>query len=240
MQKDRGEIEMVSSAAKETTGLTLSLCKAFDILSCFTPETPALRVTDITKRVDMTQSNVSRLVATMTAYGYLEKDEDSGYYQLGKQIITLSSIALNHSELRKQALPELFLLEQQFGVGANLAVLYDDSMYYLAHVDSRTSPRMYTMVGYSNPLHCTAIGKVLLAAMTNDEIMDIIGRKGMKAYTYNTITSPEVLMEQIDRCRRLGYSTEYGEHALGSACVAAPIRDRTGRGQRLQNTDRRG
>ena len=81
---------MVSSAAKETTGLTLSLCKAFDILSCFTPETPALRVTDITKRVDMTQSNVSRLVATMTAYGYLEKDEDSGYYQLGKQIITLS------------------------------------------------------------------------------------------------------------------------------------------------------
>ena len=229
MQKDRGEIEMVSSAAKETTGLTLSLCKAFDILSCFTPETPALRVTDITKRVDMTQSNVSRLVATMTAYGYLEKDEDSGYYQLGKQIITLSSIALNHSELRKQALPELFLLEQQFGVGANLAVLYDYSMYYLAHVDSRTSPRMYTMVGYSNPLHCTAIGKVLLAAMTNDEIMDIIGRKGMKAYTYNTITSPEVLMEQIDRCRRLGYSTEYGEHALGSACVAAPIRDRTGK-----------
>ena len=106
MQKDRGEIEMVSSAAKETTGLTLSLCKAFDILSCFTPETPALRVTDITKRVDMTQSNVSRLVATMTAYGYLEKDEDSGYYQLGKQIITLSSIALNHSELRKQA-PDL-------------------------------------------------------------------------------------------------------------------------------------
>ena len=73
---------MVSSAAKETTGLTLSLCKAFDILSCFTPETPALRVTDITKRIDMTQSNVSRLVATMTAYGYLEKDVRGLHFQV--------------------------------------------------------------------------------------------------------------------------------------------------------------
>ena len=213
---------------KDTGKLTLSLCKAFDILNCFTPETPELRITDITKRIDMTQSNVSRLVGTMVAYGYLEKDEDSGYYQLGKQIITLSSVALNNSELRRQALPELFLLEQQFGVGANLGVLHNDSMYYIAHVDSRTSPRMYTMVGYSSPLHCTAIGKVLLSAMPDNEITALLKRNGMKAYTFNTITSADTLLAQINRCRRVGYSTEYGEHAFGSACVAAPIRDRTG------------
>ena len=125
-------------------------------------------------------------------------------------------------------LPELFLLEQQFGVGANLGVLHNDSMYYIAHVDSRTSPRMYTMVGYSSPLHCTAIGKVLLSAMSDNEITALLKRNGMKAYTYNTITSVDTLLAQINRCRRIGYSTEYGEHAFGSACVAAPIRDRTG------------
>lgn len=212
---------------QETSGLTLSLCKTFEILNCFTPDTPALRVIDITKRVHMTQSNVSRLMSTMLVYGYVERDDDSGYYQLGKRIITLSSVALNNSELRKQALPELYNLEQHYQVGANLAVLDNNQMYYIAHVDSRTSPRMYTMVGYTNPLHCTAIGKVLLAAMPDEEIKRTIEQTGLPSYTYNTITSFDSLMKQIENIRKVGFSTEYGEHALGSACIAAPIKDRT-------------
>lgn len=214
---------------RDNTGLTQSLCKAFDILNCFTPETPALRVVDITKRVGMTQSSVSRLLGTMVACGYLERVEETGCYQLGRQIITLSSVALNHSELRKQALPELFRLEQEYTVGANLAVLDRDRMYYLAHVDSRTSPRMYTMVGYTNPLHCTAIGKILLAAMSDGEIEAVLDRTGLPSFTYHTVTDRAVLTEQLDRVRCLGYATEYNEHALGSACIAAAIRDRSGR-----------
>ncbi len=214
---------------KDKSGLTLSLCKAFDILNCFTPETPTLRISDITKRVGMTQSNVSRLVNTMVVYGFMEKNEDSGNYQLGKRIITLSSVALNHSEIRCQALPELYRLEQEFKVGANLAVLEGGEMYYLAHVDSRTSPRMYTMVGYTSPLHCTAIGKVLLSAMADAEIETILKEKGMKSYTHETITSMDSIMAQVDRIRRTGYSVEYGERALGSSCIAAGIRGRSGK-----------
>ena len=101
-------------------------------------------------------------------------------------------------------------------------------MYYLAHVDNRNSPRMYTMVGYCKPLHCTAIGKILLAAMADEKIAEIMEEAGMPAFTYNTITSLEALMAQIHKIRRVGYSTEYGEHALGSACIAAAIRGRTG------------
>lgn len=232
MYESGGENKMLSkekkTEAKSTNGLTLSLCKAFDILNCFTAETPKLRITDITKKVQMTQSNVSRLINTMVAYGYVEKDEDSGYYQLSKRIISLSSVALNNSELRKQALPELFNLEQKYEVGANLAIFDQNKMYYLAHVDSRRSPRMYTMVGYTSPLHCTAIGKILLANKSDEEIKSIIDQTGMQSFTYNTITSFDVLMEQITNIRRVGYSTEYGEHSLGGACVAAAIRDRTG------------
>lgn len=236
MYESCGEDKMLTDSispngktVKDKSGLTLSLCKAFDILDCFTPETPMLRITDITKRAGMTQSNVSRLVNTMVAYGYIEKDEESGCYQLGKRIITLSSVALNHSELRRQALPELFRLEQEFKVGANLAVLKDGEMYYLAHVDSRTSPRMYTMVGYTSPLHCTAIGKVLLSAMSDAEIEAVLAARGMKSYTYNTLTSMDKIMEQIDRIRRNGYSTEYSERTIGSACIAAPIKGRSGK-----------
>ena len=205
----------------DKSGLTLSLCKAFDILNCFTPAAPSLRITDITKQVGMTQSNVSRLVNTMVAYGYLEKDEPSGAYRLGKRLITLSGVALNHSEIRCQALPELYRLEQDFKVGANLGVLEGGEMYYLAHVDSRTSPRMYTMVGYTSPLHCTAIGKILLSAMSDAEIIRLLQEKGMPAYTSKTVTSIETILEQVDRIRAVGYSAEYGERAFGSACIAA-------------------
>ncbi len=214
--------------ANDTAGMTQSLCKAFDILSCFSPETPQLRVSDFTKRLNINQSNISRMLKTMCAYGYVIWDEETGCYRLGTQIITLSSIALNSIELRKQALPELFLLEQNYGVGANLAIRQETKMYYLAHVDSRSSPRMYTMIGYTNPLHCTAIGKVLLAALPDEKIEAIIEEAGLPSFTRNTITSREKLMEQISRIRLSGYATEYEEHAMGSACIAAPIRDRTG------------
>lgn len=236
MYKGCGEDQMLNQSlstdagvVQDKSGLTLSLCKAFDILNCFTPETPTLRITDITKRVGMTQSNVSRLVNTMVVYGFIEKNDESGYYQLGKRIITLSSVALNHSEIRCQALPELYRLEQEFKVGANLAVLANDEMYYLAHVDSRTSPRMYTMVGYTSPLHCTAIGKILLASMQEAEIARILKEKGMRSYTPQTITSYEAMMEQIERIRKKGYSVEYGERSFGSSCIAAGIRGRSGK-----------
>jgi DNA-binding IclR family transcriptional regulator len=212
---------------ENNSGLTLSLCKAFDILACFTAETPQLRVIDLTKRLKMTQSNISRLLGTMAAYGYVEKDESTGCYQLGSSIITMSSIALNSIELRKQALPELFALEQKYGISANLAILKNNSMYYLAHVDSRSAPRMYTMVGYTNPLHCTAIGKVLLAFMPENDRKQIIAETGLPAYTHNTITDEEKLLAELEEVRRKGYSKEWGEHAIASSCVAAPIRDRT-------------
>ncbi|MBE6907778.1 MAG: IclR family transcriptional regulator [Ruminococcaceae bacterium] len=215
--------------SNQSAGMTQSLCKAFDILACFSPETPQLRVSDFTKRLNITQSNISRILKTMVAYEFVSWDEETGYYRLGTRIITLSSIALNSIELRKQALPELFLLEQEYGVGANLAIRKGTGMYYLAHVDSRSSPRMYTMIGYTNPLHCTAIGKVLLASLSDEEIKGIIREAELPAFTRNTIISESLLMEQIGKIRLLGYATEYEEHALGSACIAAPIRDCTGK-----------
>lgn len=206
-------------------GLTQSLCKAFEILDCFTPETPVLRIVDITKRVNMSQSNVSRLVNTMAACGYLEHVENLSCYQLGKKIVSLSSVALNHNELRKQALPVLFELEHSYGCGANLAIAHDDRMFYLAHVDSKQSPRMYTMVGYTNPMHCTAIGKVLLSSMSEIQIRMLLERTGMEQLTCHTVTSVDAMLEQIAVVRKRGYAVEYEERILGSACIAAPIRN---------------
>ncbi|WJH33669.1 IclR family transcriptional regulator [Paenibacillus sp. CC-CFT747] len=153
----------------------------------------------------------------------------SGFYRLGHQIITLGGIALNNSEIRKLALPELFDLERKLGLGANLAVLKDRQMFYLAHVDSHRSPRMYTLLGRSNPLYNTGIGKVLLAHLDRVDAVALLDRMEWKAYTEHTITDRDKLLQEMEGVRTRGYAIELEELALGRACLAAPIRGRSGK-----------
>lgn len=213
---------------KNPAMLTQSVTRALAILSCFTDEQPQIRVIDVAKKLELTQSNVSRLLATMEALGYVEKDELSGFYRLGPQIVTLGGIALNNYEIRKQALPELHELERRLGLGANLAILNDGKMFYLAHVDSHKAPRMYTMIGRHNPLHCTGIGKVLLAHMERGKAEELLRREGMYPFTQKTVSDFAQLTAQLDEIRLRGYAVENEELALGRCCVAAPVRDRSG------------
>lgn len=217
--------------SKTETGspmLTQSVTRALAILSCFSDEQPELRVIDFAKKLNLTQSNVSRLLSTMVSLGYVEKDEWSGSYRLGHAIITLGGIALNHSEIRKLALPELFELESRLGLGANLAILQGTHMFYLAHVDSRKAPRMYTMLGRRNPLHNTGIGKTLLANLPQPDRDDLLNSLVLAPYTEHTLTSRDALEQELDNVRRSGYAVEQEELALGRACIAAPIRGRSG------------
>ncbi|NHN31849.1 IclR family transcriptional regulator [Paenibacillus agricola] len=212
-----------------TAILTQSVTRALSILSCFTDEQPELRVIDFAKKLELTQSNVSRLLTTMVTLGYVEKDEFTGFYRLGTEIISLGGTALNHYEIRKQALPELHELERELGLGANLAILNGNQMFYLAHVDSHKAPRMYTLIGRRNPLHCTGIGKVLLANMDPNKATELIYTESFLSFTDKTITDPALLEEHLEQVRKKGYATEIEELALGRACIAAPVRGRSGK-----------
>lgn len=209
--------------------LTQSVMRALGILSCFSNETPELRVMDFANILGLTQSNVSRLLTTMVSLGYVVKDEATGYYRLGAEIVKLGGIALNHYEIRKQALPELYEIEKKTGLDTNLALLDNETVFYLAHVDSYDSPRMYTYVGRRNPLHCTAMGKVLLSFMDESERELLLQHEPFHAYTERTITTRAALTDLFDQYRSQGYVVEEEEFALGRACIAVPIMGRTGK-----------
>ncbi|WP_079474047.1 IclR family transcriptional regulator [Marinococcus halophilus] len=210
-------------------GKSQSVDKALQLLDCFSDAHFELRVADFCKMLDMSQSSVSRLLTTLVDRGFIEKNNFSGAYFLGKKVISLAGISLNNYEIRKQALPELYNLEQRTNLGANLAVLNENKMFYLAHVDSRKSPRMYTLVGYTNPLHSTGIGKILMAHLETEEINSLIQDLNFEKYTSNTIVNKEQLLKALQETRDQGYGTEIEELAWGRACIAAPVRDRTGR-----------
>lgn len=207
--------------------LTQSVSRALAILSCFTDQQPVLRVSDFARMLNLTASNVSRLLSTMESLGYVERDETTGLFRPGLQLVALAGIALNHIELRKQALAELQELGNRLGLGANLSILRDSAIFYLAHVDGPRAPRMYTLLGRKNPLHATGMGKVLLAHLPQPEVDRILAETGLPRYTSSTITDPAELKAELEIVRHRGYATEVEELALGRACVAAPIHNRT-------------
>lgn len=215
--------------SKDSQGsLTQSVTRALNILNCFTDETPLLRVTDISNQLALTPSLVSRLLTTLEHEGFVMRDEDTGFYRVGRSIITLAGVALNHNRLRMEALSEMQRVSFDLGLGVNLAVLDNNSIFYLAHVDAPEVPRPYTLIGRHNPLHATGMGKVLLAHLPDDERAHYIHHMPLHAYTPHTITDPAELETHLQAVRSQGWVLEMEELALGRACVAGPVRDQSG------------
>ena len=109
------------------------------------------------------------------------------------------------------------------GESANLAMLDGDQAIYVAQVPSKHQMRMFTEVGRRVPLHCTAVGKAMLAQLGNEEVREIVERAGMPEKTQFTITDPAELIAQLELVRVRGYGTDEGEQEVGVRCVAVPV-----------------
>lgn len=211
------------------SGLTQSVSRALSILTCFNDETPELRMTDISQQLDLTPSLVSRLLGTLEHDGFVEQDPATGMYRLGRAIITLAGVTLNHNQLRMEALGEMQAASGRTGLGVNLSVLDGDTIFYLAHIETPDMPRMYTLIGRRNPLHATAMGKLLLAYLPDGPRQETVDRLKLYPYTVKTLTSKEALAEQLDAIRARGWAAEMEELALGRLCIAGAVRDKSSR-----------
>lgn len=202
--------------------------KLHAILSKFRDEKPEWRQVDLARALELSQSTISRNLATMTELGFLRFHEMSGTYTLGPAIISLAGTAINRYEEFRHAYSEMHSLMSKTLLGTNLGVLDGDSVMYLMHIDGPKMHRSITLIGRHVPLHATALGKVILAGM-DDEVVGRLADDGrFAAFTVNTITDSEALSADLAEVRRRGYAMENEELALGRGCIAAPIRDGSG------------
>jgi DNA-binding IclR family transcriptional regulator len=241
-------------------GAPLGTDRALGVLELFSEERPWLRVGDVAGELGVSDSTASRLLARLEARGYVERHPASGLFALGPRILTMAGVAMNHSDLRRAGLEEMHRLVHTLGLGANLAVLREGGVFYLGNLDGRHAPRYYTLLGRRYPLHATALGKVLLAwrdpaappeppappAPPPDpqgeaggdpqglaRLLGAAGPQGaLQRYTPSTVGDLPGLLARLEVVRTRGYATEVEELAMGRACVAAPIRDRRGGGDR--------
>ena len=154
---------------------------------------------------------------TLARYGYAEQSPDTRRYRLGPRLVSLGQSLLTRTPLRDQARPFLRELVASTRECAHLAVLSGASVLYLDQVEAPASLRVSTGVGALAPLHCTALGKVLLA------FSDTPFPQQLPRFTPRTITDAATLRIHLEQARRQGYAIDDEEFAYDVRCVAAPL-----------------
>lgn len=218
---------MSTDSGREAAPGAQSVERALAVLNAFSEDAPERRVSELVAETGLGQSTVSRLVGALTSLGYLEQDERSGHYRVGPQVVRLANTALNESVVHRQARQVAQNLAHELRLGVNVAERQGQHLFYLCNFEGPLAPRSFTLVGRQAPLHATALGKSLLVDLTRSEIDDLLG-VDYAAFTPHTITTLDALEAELDVVRSRGYAVELEEAAFSRACVAAPIRSRTG------------
>ncbi|MBO8141951.1 MAG: IclR family transcriptional regulator [Firmicutes bacterium] len=192
-------------------------------------ERPSLGVTEIANRLRLHKSTVLRLLATLEHERYVEQDPETREFRLRMKLFEIGSSLLARVSLTSVARPFLEELGRLAGEVIHLAILDEGTVIYIDKVESKHTIQMYSRIGRRSPVHCTGVGKALIAYLSDEELDRIIEQHGLKRYTQNTITDKEALKRHLAQIRSQEVAFDNEEHEPGIRCVAAPVRDYTGK-----------
>lgn len=201
-----------------------AVAKALDLLQVFIAEkAEALSLSELAVKLGLNKNAVFRLLATLTEKGFLAKGTADGKYHLSLKFLKLGRSVRLASDLRNVALPHMEELRKDFEDTVNLAVLDDGQICYLEVLDSPHRFKFVASPGDHDPVHCTALGKAMMASLPETEVRRILEERGMPRFTANTITACAGFHKELARVRQQGYAINDGEMVEGSRCVATPI-----------------
>jgi DNA-binding IclR family transcriptional regulator len=205
-----------------------SVRKALDILEIFSFTEPRLTLAQISQRLKIPKSTAHNLLRTLAARGYVERP-DRDHYALGTAIYPLTQAVRVNVEVRDRAAPLLRQLADSCRASSFLVVPDNGRALYVYAVESPQRLRARTLVGERFFLHCTGVGKAILAFLPSEECRRIVATEGLPAFSPTTITSSQALARELAEVRSKGYAIDRSEHEPSTYCIAAPILDDGGR-----------
>jgi IclR family KDG regulon transcriptional repressor len=220
---------VAEQAARKTRNRTplSSVTNAMRLIKAFSDTHYEIGISALAKHLRVAKSTAHRLASTLVAEGVLEQNEHDGKYRLGLALFELGSLVRRKMDITEEAKPHLKALAERTGETLHLAVLDHNSVLYINIIESQRAIRMGHKIGARAPVHCTAIGKALLAFRTQDAI-DALFQHGLTAHTANTITTAEALNAELASVRARGYALEDEESEAGLRSVAAAVRNHNG------------
>ncbi len=197
-----------------------SLHRSLDLLEVIAERGGHVALAELAEAVDIPMATVHRLLRTLLERGYVRQRADRRY-ALGYRLVPLGTAAT--ALLGETTRTVLADLVADLGETANLAVLSGHRAEYVAQVPSAYSMRVFTQVGHRVALHCTGVGKAMLAHLDDAAVADVVDVAGLAALTEHTLVTPASLRAALALVRERGYAVDEQEQELGVRCVAVPV-----------------
>lgn len=206
-----------------------SLQRGLVILEIIGKREQSTSLADLSRELGLHPSTVFHLLKTLLALGYVAQTPGAKTYRLGPKIFQLASAATHEQALVDVAMPYLSDLIRATGETSHLAIYDRGEVVVIAKLDGGGPMRLTERIGTPRPAHCTAIGKVLLAALEPPDLRAHLSGRRLARFTPHTITVPARLRRELAQIRNRGLAVDDEEYSLGLRCLAAPVRDFAGK-----------
>src|SRR5690606_19558104 len=205
-----------------------SLARGLAVIDAFHERKRQLTIAQISHRTGIPRAAVRRCLLTLARLGYVGSDDGRTYALLPK-VLTLGHAYLSSTPLAVSAQPFLDRLSEQLHEACNLATLEREQVLYIAR--SAIPQRLISVdlsVGSRLPAYCTSMGRILLAALDDDQLQDYLAHADLQPKTSRTLHTPEALWEALQRVRHQGWCIVDQELEQGLRSLAVPVYDSAG------------
>ena len=211
-------------AAPTGTYKVQALDRAFAVLDLLGESETPLGLAQVASSLQLHKSTAHRFLMVLERHRMVERTT-GGKFRLGLRLFDYGNRAIEQYDLRDRAQPHLRRLVAETEETAHLCILEGAHVIYIDKIEPARSVRMITRIGASNPVHCTATGKAMLAFLPEDRVNEILRRTKFERFTHHTVATAEALRVEIEKTRRRGYAMDDEELEDGLRCIAVPVLD---------------
>ena len=223
---------MPANKTSKPNNLVQTIDRVSSILDMLAQSAQGISIRELSSAIGLPKGTTHRLLSSLSYFGYVRQDSKTRNYFLGLKFVELGQILLSQLDLRKEAEPFLRDLAERTNETIHLVILDRNEIVYIDKVETDQNPsglKMASRIGLRNPAHSSAVGKMILAHFSEDELRSFFKEKTLVRRTENTITDPIQLREHLKTVRKQGYAVDDEENEKGIRCVAAPVYNETGK-----------
>ncbi|MBX3582706.1 MAG: IclR family transcriptional regulator [Rhizobiaceae bacterium] len=203
-----------------------SFSKFMTVLQIIADSPGTLDIAQLTKRARFPRGTAYRLVSALMAEGLITQSGEGGTFRLGPRLLQLAAKTWEDSDLRTIARDFLVSLRDATDEAVHLAVPSNHRMVYIDKLVGSSTVQMQTSIGGQVELHSTSVGKAWLSGLPKDRLLEVIKGLELRRHTSKTITTPETLIEELNRTREQGFAFDDEENEPDIRCLGSPIFNR--------------
>jgi IclR family pca regulon transcriptional regulator len=219
--------EAIKPEDADSRAYVTALARGLSVLKAFDEHSAQLTLSDVARIVDLPRASARRALLTLQALGYVESHGRN--FSLSPQVLTLARAYLASSPVPRLAQGFLENVSETLGESCSLSILHGEEVIYIARSTRKRIGSLHRDVGAHLPAHCTSMGRVLLAALSDTELDSFLARVTLQSFTPYTVTDKAELRAIVEKVRRNGYSLLDQELEIDLRSIAVPVQNASGR-----------